>query len=43
MAIIHYGFIPRQNLIYLTRLVPIAENPAGIINNEIIAGAFSGK
>ena len=37
MAIIHCGFMLHQSLVYLTRLISIAENPNGFIHNEIIA------
>ena len=37
MAIIHCGFVQHQSLVYLTRLISLAENPIGFIHNEIIA------
>jgi hypothetical protein len=36
MAIIHCSFEPHQSLVYLTRLISIADNPIGFVHNEII-------
>jgi hypothetical protein len=36
MAIIHCGFMSHQNLVNLTWLISIEENPSGFVHNEII-------
>ncbi len=37
MTIIHCGFVLNQNILTLTRLISITENPSGFVHNEIIA------